>query len=132
MKSSTLGTLAPRPRSARRPKPFEKEILAGKVADGMNFNQKVWAVCACVPKGKVVTYAAIARKLGTQAYRAVGNALNKYPYAPTVPCHRVVGSDGSLTGFAGVLDKKKRLLQSEGVAFKSGKVDLQASTVDLD
>jgi methylated-DNA-[protein]-cysteine S-methyltransferase len=127
-------TLAPSTRSkpTRRPKPFEKEILAGKVAEGMNFNQKVWAVCACVPKGKVTTYAAIAKKLGTQAYRAVGNALNKNPYAPKVPCHRVVGSDGNLTGFAAGLDKKKRLLQSEGVAFKSGKVDLKASTVELD
>jgi methylated-DNA-[protein]-cysteine S-methyltransferase len=130
MKSQPLA--APRPHSARLPKPFEKEILAGKIADGMNFNQKVWAVCAAVPKGKVTTYAAIAKKLGTQAYRAVGNALNKNPYAPKIPCHRVVGSDGSLTGFAGGLEKKKRLLQSEGVHFKSGKVDLKSSTIELD
>ena len=123
--------IAPRANPARRPKPFEKEILAGKVAEGMNFNQKVWAVCACVPKGKVTTYAAIAKKLGTQAYRAVGNALNKNPYAPKIPCHRVVGSDGSLTGFAGGLDKKKRLLQAEGVQFANGKVDLKSSTVEL-
>ena len=131
MKSPTLATLT-RSKPARRPKPFEKEILAGKVAEGMNFNQKVWAVCACVPKGKVTTYAAIAKKLGTQAYRAVGNALNKNPYAPKVPCHRVVGSDGNLTGFAGGLDKKKRLLQSEGVTFANGKVNLKASTIELD
>ena len=131
MKSPTLA-VSTRAKPARQPKPFEKEILAGKVAEGMNFNQKVWAVCACVPKGKVTTYAAIAKKLGTQAYRAVGNALNKNPYAPKVPCHRVVGSDGNLTGFAAGLDKKKRLLQSEGVQFKSGKVDLKSSTIDLD
>jgi methylated-DNA-[protein]-cysteine S-methyltransferase len=127
MKSATLAA----PRNARRPKPFEREILAGKIADGMNFNQKVWAVCTAVPRGKVTTYAAIAKKLGTQAYRAVGNALNKNPYHPSVPCHRVVGSDGSLTGFAAGVDKKKRLLQSEGVPFKKGKVDLTRSTVEL-
>lgn len=128
MRSSTL---LPRAKPARLPKPFETEVLAGKVAEGMNFNQKVWAVCARVPRGKVTTYAAIAKKLGTHAYRAVGNALNKNPYAPKVPCHRVVGSDGSLTGFAGGVDKKKRLLQSEGVAFSNGRVNLKASTIEL-
>ncbi len=108
---------------------FKNQILAGKVAAEMNFNEKVWAVCVGVPKGKVTTYAAIARKLGSSAFRAVGNALNKNPYAPKVPCHRVVGSDGSLTGFAGGLAKKKRLLQAEGVAFVNGKVDLEKSGV---
>ena len=109
----------------------EVEILAGRIVKGMSFNQKVWAVCARVPKGKVTTYASIARKLGTQAYRAVGNAMNKNPYAPRVPCHRVVGSDGSLTGFAAGLEKKKRLLKAEGVPFVNGKVDLQQSAVEL-
>ena len=110
---------------------YESEILAGRVAKGMTFNEQVWAVCARVPKGKVTTYAAIARKLGTQAYRAVGNAMNKNPYAPHVPCHRVVGSDGSLTGFAAGLEKKKRLLKAEGVAFRNGKVDLDQCSVSL-
>jgi len=110
---------------------YESEILAGRVAKGMTFNEQVWAVCARVPKGKVTTYAAIARKLGTQAYRAVGNAMNKNPYAPKVPCHRVVGSDGSLTGFAAGLEKKKRLLKAEGVIFTNGKVDLRQSATEL-
>jgi methylated-DNA-[protein]-cysteine S-methyltransferase len=109
----------------------EVEILAGRIVKGMSFNEKVWAVCARVPKGKVTTYASIARKLGTQAYRAVGNAMNKNPYAPRVPCHRVVGSDGSLTGFAQGLEKKKRMLKAEGVAFVNGKVDLQQSAAEL-
>ena len=91
----------------------------------MNFNQKVWAVCARVPRGKVTTYAAIARRLGTQAYRAVGNALNKNPYAPKIPCHRVVGSDGRLTGFAGGLPKKEQLLTNEGVRVNRGRADLE-------
>jgi methylated-DNA-[protein]-cysteine S-methyltransferase len=110
---------------------FESEILAGRVVKGMSFNEKVWAVCARVPKGKVTTYAAIARKLGTVAYRAVGNAMNKNPHAPRVPCHRVVGSDGSLTGFASGVEKKKRLLKAEGVVFANGKVDLGKSAVEL-
>jgi methylated-DNA-[protein]-cysteine S-methyltransferase len=90
-------------------------ILAGRIMPGMNFNQKVWALCARVPEGRVVTYADIARALGSKGYRAVGNALNKNPYAPEVPCHRVVGSGGSLTGFAGGLAKKRAMLEAEGV-----------------
>lgn len=109
----------------------EKEIIGGRVSKEMSFNQKVWTICCNVPKGKVTTYAAIAKKLGTTAYRAVGNALNKNPYAPRVPCHRVVGSDGSLTGFAGGLEKKKRLLKAEGVVFVNGKVDLKKSVAEI-
>ena len=96
--------------------PFEAPIKAGRIVPGMNFNQKVWALTARIPAGKVTTYARIAQALGSKGYRAVGNALNKNPYAPAVPCHRVVGSNGSLTGFAGGLDKKQRLLAEEGVA----------------
>lgn len=77
-----------------------------------------------VPKGKVTTYKALARALNTEAYRAVGNAMNKNPYAPEVPCHRVVGSDGSLVGFASGLAAKTRMLQSEGIVVLKGKVDL--------
>lgn len=91
----------------------------------MNFNEKVWALCKCVPKGHVTTYKAIAEKLETNAYRAVGQALNKNPYWPVVPCHRVVGNDGSLTGFASGLSKKKSLLLSEGIKVKNNKVDLK-------
>lgn len=95
---------------------LEKQIVAGRIVDGMSFNQKVWAVCARIPRGKVTTYGDIAMALGSpRAGRAVGNALNKNPYAPAVPCHRVVGSNGSLTGFAGGLDKKRKLLSDEGV-----------------
>ena len=104
----------------------EQQIKSGKIVPGMSFNEKVWALCARVPAGKVVTYGDIARALGTSAYRAVGNAMNKNPYAPAVPCHRVVGSDGSLTGFAGGLEKKKRLLLNEGVAMRGAKVALDA------
>jgi methylated-DNA-[protein]-cysteine S-methyltransferase len=110
---------------------YEQEILGGRLAKGMSFNQKVWAVCARVPEGRVTTYAAIARRLGTQAYRAVGNAMNRNPYAPQVPCHRVVGSDGSLTGFAAGLEKKREMLKAEGVKLMGGRVDLKAYEAPL-
>jgi len=88
----------------------------------MNFNEKVWKACSKVPKGKVTTYAEIAKALNTKAYRAVGNALNKNPFAPKVPCHRVVNSNGKLGGFASGPKKKVMRLQREGVKIKNGKV----------
>ena len=103
---------------------FEKEIHSGQLADGMTFNQKVWALTARIPEGKVTTYGHIARKLGTSAYRAVGHAMNRNPYAPAVPCHRVVGSQGSLTGFAGGLPKKQAMLTAEKVPMRNGRVVL--------
>ncbi len=108
----------------------KQDILAGRQIEGMNFHQRVWAVITQIPEGKVATYADVARQLGTNGYRAVGQALNRNPYAPAVPCHRVVGSDGKLTGFAGGLPKKQRLLQSEGVAVSAGRVDLSTCRYD--
>ena len=111
---------------------LRQDILAGRIVPGMNFNQKVWAVCARIPTGQVVTYADIARALGSKGYRAVGNALNKNPYAPAVPCHRVVGSSGSLTGFAGGLAKKRALLEAEGVKIgKAGVVMGEGARFEL-
>ena len=80
-----------------------------------------------IPKGRVTTYALIAKKLNTRAYRAVGNACRKNPYAPRVPCHRVVRSDGSIGGFGGKtsgmsVQKKMRMLREEGVEIRDGKV----------
>lgn len=102
----------------------EANIKAGRIVKGMSFNERVWALTARVPRGRVTTYGEIAHKLGTQAYRAVGNAMNRNPYAPDVPCHRVVGSNGSLTGFAGGLPKKKKMLRQEGVPLRGELVDL--------
>jgi methylated-DNA-[protein]-cysteine S-methyltransferase len=104
----------------------ENDIKAGRLKPKMNFNERVWTLTSRIPRGKVTTYAAIARKLGTQAYRAVGNAMNRNPYAPQVPCHRVVGSNGQLTGYAGGLSKKEKMLVEEGVVIRGGKVDLKA------
>lgn len=109
---------------ATHPK-IESEIRAGRLRPGMSFNERVWALTARIPAGKVVTYADLAAALGTKGYRAVGNALNKNPYAPGVPCHRVVGSDGRLTGFAGGLPKKEQMLSEEGVRVKRGRADLE-------
>src|SRR3954469_6158026 len=102
----------------------ESEIRAGHMSDGMAFNEKIWALCARVPKGYVTTYGELARAIGSKGYRAVGNAMNKNPYAPGVPCHRVVGSDGKLTGFAGGLPKKVQLLADEGIEVKDQRVDM--------
>jgi methylated-DNA-[protein]-cysteine S-methyltransferase len=107
---------------------LEETIKSGRLSKAMSFNQKVWAITARIPKGKVVTYGDIARALGGKAYRAVGNALNCNPYAPAVPCHRVVGSDGSLTGFAAGVEKKKRMLKAEGIRFVGDdRVDLNGT-----
>lgn len=103
----------------------ETAIKSGRLAPGMSFNEKVWALTSQVPLGKVTTYAAIARKLNSKAYRAVGQALNRNPYAPQVPCHRVVGSSGALTGFATGLKKKAAMLREEGVLVVKGKVDVR-------
>jgi len=111
---------------------MEQDIRRGRIVEGMTFNQKVWALTSRIPAGRVTTYGVLARALGTQAYRAVGNALNKNPYAPGVPCHRVVGSNGALTGFAGGLEKKQRMLKEEGVPLKSDKVDLKTAGIFAD
>jgi methylated-DNA-[protein]-cysteine S-methyltransferase len=104
---------------------MEHQIKHGRLVPGMTFNQRVWALCARVPEGRVTTYGEIAKALKCKAYRAVGNALNKNPYAPLVPCHRVVGSTGELTGFAAGLAKKKALLAKEGVEMKNNRVVLR-------
>jgi len=91
----------------------------------MSFDEKVWNICRKIPKGKVSTYKEIAKALHTKAYRAVGNALHKNLYAPVVPCHRVINSDGRLGGFAKGAAAKKRLLGKEGVVITNDKIDLK-------
>ena len=86
------------------------------------FNEKVWKLCRRIPKGKVSTYKEIAKRLNTKAYRAVGNALNKNPYAPKVPCHRVVNTNGNLGGFTTGTKKKISLLKKEGIQVKNSKI----------
>jgi deoxyribonuclease V len=82
----------------------------------MDFTKYFYSLVKQIPKGKVSTYGELARALGDiRAARAVGRMLTENPYAPIVPCHRVVMSDGSLGGFGGGIPKKIRLLEYEGV-----------------
>ena len=81
-----------------------------------NFQKKVYKILKRVPKGKVTTYKKIAKKLQTSS-RAVGNALNKNPFVPYVPCHRVIKSDGSLGGYGSGTKKTIEILRKEGVEF---------------
>jgi methylated-DNA-[protein]-cysteine S-methyltransferase len=108
---------------------IEKNIRSGKLTPALSFEQKVWAVTSRIPKGKVATYAWVARQMNSTAYRAVGRALGRNPYAPAVPCHRVVGSNGSLTGFAGGLPAKKKLLIEEGVEVMGERVVMEKYAV---
>ncbi len=79
------------------------------------FMRSVYHVVATIPSGAVMTYAQVACAIGKpQATRAVGNALNRNPFAPHVPCHRVIRSDGSVGGFASGSERKQLLLQREG------------------
>ncbi len=82
---------------------------------GTPFEQKVWAELKRIPCGTTVSYGHIARKLGDiQHSRAVGLANGKNPIAIVVPCHRVIGADGSMTGYGGGLHRKEWLLRHEG------------------
>ncbi|MFO8016480.1 MAG: MGMT family protein [Candidatus Woesearchaeota archaeon] len=83
----------------------------------MSFDKKVWNLTRRIPPGRVTTYGLIAKKLGTKAYRAVGNALNRNR-DKRVPCHRVVKSTGEVGGFAGGTKEKTRMLRKEGVRVK--------------
>ena len=83
-------------------------------AEGTAFQKRVWEALCTIPYGEVCTYKDIAVKIGNPAScRAVGGANNKNPIAIVVPCHRVIGADGSLTGYASGLDVKKALLDLE-------------------
>lgn len=81
---------------------------------GSPFRQTVWDILLTIPRGQTITYGEIARRLGVRSAQAVGGAVGHNPISILIPCHRVVGSDGSLTGYAGGLDRKTRLLQLEG------------------
>ena len=82
------------------------------------FQKRVLLATLKIPRGKTRSYAWVAKEAGSpKASRAVGQALNKNPYAPHVPCHRVISSDGSIGGYAGGVAAKRRLLEGEGIRF---------------
>lgn len=88
--------------------------------EGSEFQKQVWALLLAIPYGQTTTYGALARSISAQtgrpmASQAVGGAVGRNPISIIIPCHRVVGTNGSLTGYAGGLDKKRWLLAHEGV-----------------
>ena len=82
-------------------------------ARGTDFQRGVWKALRSIPYGETITYGELAKRVGQPSARAVGNAVGKNPISIVVPCHRVIGSNGSLTGYAGGLDKKRALLGLE-------------------
>ncbi len=84
------------------------------------FQQRVFEKVSEIPHGRVVSYQDVAQQLGIRSAQAVGQALKRNPYAPEVPCHRVIRKDGFVSGYLGkvtIRGKKRDLLQSEGVQF---------------
>ena len=85
---------------------------------GTEFQLKVWAYLRKIPRGSVRTYSQVAKDIGKpRATRAVANAIGRNPYAPKIPCHRVIRSDGSLGGYSGKggVKTKRFLLKKEGI-----------------
>lgn len=87
---------------------------------GTKFQKEVWKVLCDIPYGEVITYKEISKKVAhnlnktNMSFQAVGGAVGHNPISIIIPCHRVIGSDGNLTGYAGGIDKKIKLLQIEG------------------
>jgi methylated-DNA-[protein]-cysteine S-methyltransferase len=91
---------------------------------GTPFQRDVWRALAAIPHGETTTYAELARRIGRpKAVRAVGAANGANPWAIVVPCHRVIGADGSLTGYAGGLERKRALLALERAASTAERID---------
>ena len=92
--------------------------------NGTEFQRRVWSALTKIPYGTTISYGDLARRLrNSAAVRAVGAANGRNPIPIIVPCHRVIGSDGSLTGFGGGLDRKRWLLEHEG-ALAGGQAEL--------
>lgn len=91
---------------------FEIEYVDG----GTEFQRRVWQALEEIPYGETASYGEIARRVGTSAVgvRAVGTAIGRNPLLVVRPCHRVIGADGALRGYAGGIERKRRLLGLEG------------------
>jgi methylated-DNA-[protein]-cysteine S-methyltransferase len=95
------------------------DIIKWRVA-GTAFQRKVWTALRTIPVGTTTTYGALAARLAMpQAVRAVGHANGSNPISVVVPCHRLIGASGSLTGYGGGLQRKRWLLEHEGVVLKA-------------
>ena len=101
-----------------------REFRIPLAPNGTEFQRRVWNALTNIPYGTTISYADLARRIDNlTAVRAVGAANGRNPIPVIVPCHRVIGSDGSLTGFGGGLDRKRWLLHHEG-ALAGGQEDL--------
>ena len=92
------------------------------------FQIKVLSLVSLIPKGQVTSYKHLAHLLNHNSPRAIGHAISKNPFAPQIPCHRVVGSELTLKGYLGksreeALKKKQALLEAEGISFSANKVN---------
>ena len=102
----------------------ETDVFATMAWEGAGtaFQRQVWTALCTIPAGTTLSYAGLAQRIGRPtAVRAVGLANGSNPVALVVPCHRVIGSDGSLTGYGGGLHRKRWLLEHEGAAFQGRK-----------
>lgn len=107
-----------------RPRPGQLKLAPGLALEilpaGSEFRRQVWKLLLEIPYGEVLTYGELARRMAvyrgrsSMSAQAVGGAVGHNPLSIIIPCHRVVGADGSLTGYAGGLEKKRWLLQLEG------------------
>ncbi|UCH32792.1 MAG: MGMT family protein [Candidatus Bathyarchaeota archaeon] len=103
----------------------EKDVIEA-LKNRTTFERDVYLATFGIPKGKVSTYKRIAEKIGRpKAYRAVANALHKNPLSPVVPCHRVVGSDGSFGGDRKGAEWRRSKVKKEGVPTEKGKVKIR-------
>lgn len=94
------------------------EDIVRQSSDITDFQRRVYLELLKVPRGSTITYGELARRIGCRSAQAVGQALKRNPFAPAVPCHRVVASDGSIGGFGGhrdgeYIERKRRLLEQE-------------------
>lgn len=94
------------------------ENIVRESKDITEFQRKVYLELLRVPRGETISYGELARRIGCRSAQAVGQALKRNPFAPDVPCHRVVASDGGIGGFHGqregeMIEKKMRLLEEE-------------------
>lgn len=85
---------------------------------GTAFRRAVWDALLTIPYGQTTTYGELAKRLGVASARAVGGAVGRNPVSILIPCHRVLGAGGLLTGYAGGLERKRYLLRLEGAAFR--------------
>jgi O-6-methylguanine DNA methyltransferase len=108
-----------KPRDALLKNKNKREISANiieKMKCYPDFYVKVWKACLKIPAGKTLTYKQLAEKIGSPgASRAVGTALSKNPFAPLIPCHRVIRGDGKMGGYSGIggVEKKLKMIQYE-------------------